>query len=67
MPFKKIRTTPGDMIVEIKVRDENRSVLENWTIMMSDLGRWTNTMKQKYGIKSDKKKKDEDIDWIYKH
>lgn len=58
MGFKKIKEHSGEQIVEIKVKDQDRSVLENWTIMMSDLGKWTSLMRKKYGF--DKKK---ELDW----
>ena len=61
MTFKKVKDSKGDQIVIIKVLDQDRSILENWTIMMSDLYKWVSIMKSKYGIN----RKDKDLDWIY--
>ncbi len=61
MGFKKVRYNTGENIVEIKIRDENRKYIENWTIVMSDLYKWVETMRIKYGL--EKKNKVSDLDW----
>ena len=65
MGFKKIRYHDGDNIMKIRIEDDSGGLMENWTIKMSDLGKWVNIMHHKYGIElSNKKKLDEDLDWI---
>ena len=47
-------------MAKIKILDETGALMENWTIMMSDLGKWASLMRQKYGIKDNR---DKDLDW----
>lgn len=63
MGFRPIKHNSGEGMAKIKILDENGTLLENWTIMMSDLGRWADMMRKKYGIKN---KEDRDLDWAIK-
>ena len=60
MGFKNIRYNTGECLVKIRIENETGALLENWTIMFSDLAKWFNTMRRKYGIKGTK---DTDLDW----
>jgi len=64
--FKSIRYNQGEGLVKIKIEEPSGALLENWTIMMSDLGKWVRLMKRKYGklIDREEPSKDKDIDWI---
>ena len=64
MPIKKIRYNTGEGIVKIKIQEDSGASLENWTIMMSDLGNWFRIMKKKYGNKVEPKKDNKDLDWL---
>jgi len=59
MSFKKINYNLGENIVKIKIEDSTGARQENWTIMMSDLGKFVDLMHRKYG----NIKKDRDLDW----
>lgn len=63
MGFKKIRYNTGEGLVKIKIEDESGAKQENWTIMMSDLAKWSRLMCRKYGIGDNKIKRDKDLDW----
>ncbi len=63
MGFKKIQYHTGEGLVKIRIEDETGAKMENWTIMMSDLGQWVSMMQRKYGISKKKKRVDEDLDW----
>lgn len=63
MGFKKIRYHTGEGLVKIRIEDETGAKMENWTIMMSDLGQWANMMFKKYGISRNGKKLDKDLGW----
>jgi len=56
--FKRIRYG-SEPIVKIKIEDESGAKMGDWTIMMSDLDRWANLMRRKYGVKNER-----DLDWI---
>lgn len=62
MGFKKIAYNTGVNIVEIKIKDETGRFIENWTLMMSDLYKWVDIMKRKYGLEF--KEAPRDLDWI---
>jgi len=59
--YKKIKYNSGEIIFKIKIIDENSSIIENWTVMGSDLSKWVNQMYKKYGLK---RNKDRDLDWL---
>ncbi len=63
MGFKKIQYHTGEGLVKIKIEDETGAKMENWTIMMSDLGQWSSMMLRKYGIGKKQKIQDSDLDW----
>jgi hypothetical protein len=63
MGFKPIKYNAGESMVKIKVLEPTGALLENWTIMMSDLGKFANLMRRKYGVNM-AKEKDKDLDWI---
>lgn len=63
MGFKKIKYNRGEGLVKIKIEDESGARMENWTIMMSDLGQWTNMMIRKYGLDKKPIFNDKDLDW----
>ena len=62
MAFQKIKYNTGINIVEIKIKDETGRFIENWTLMMSDLYKWVDIMRKKYGLEF--KKPQRDLDWI---
>jgi len=57
--FKKIKYNSGDGLVKIKIEDDTGKVIERWTIMFSDLYKWAELMKRKYGLSVDR-----DLEWI---
>ena len=61
--FKPINNNQGEGIIKIRIEEPSGALLENWTIMMSDLGKWTNLMRKKYKI-IDKQESDRDLEWI---
>ena len=63
MSFKKLKYNSGEGMAKIKILDDTGMQIENWTIMMSDLGRWASLMRQKYNITDKENKKDKDLDW----
>ena len=58
--FERIRYNSGRNIVKIKIEDTSGALIENWTIMMSDLGKWVKQMDEKYGSQIKRKT---DLDW----
>ena len=64
MDFKRLRYNSGEGRVKIKIEDDTGRLMENWTIMMSDLGKWVTLMHKKYGIVLEPEKKDRDLDWL---
>ena len=61
---KPIKYYSGEGICKIRIEDETGKMIENWTIMMSDLWKWARFMKLKYGVNfSDESSKDKDLDW----
>ncbi len=62
MAFKKVRYDSGENIVKIRVEDETRRLIDNWTFMMSDLQKWVDFIRSKYGIVFHKKQ--QDLEWI---
>ena len=65
MGFKKLRYNSGEGMCKIKILDDSGALMENWTIMMSDLENWFLQMKRKYGDTiCSKKKIDHDLDWL---
>jgi len=64
MTFKKINYGTGECLVKIKIEEDSGAMLENWTIMMSDLEGWFKIMKRKYGNRVESVKKDRDLDWL---
>lgn len=61
LALKKITYNSGDYIIEIKIKDGTGKFIENWTIMASDLPKFANIMKMKYGIRFDKVSKE--LEW----
>ena len=65
MGYKKIKYNSGEGIVKIRIEEESGALMENWTIMFSDLGKWVSQMRRKYGsIVDGKRNDDKDLDWI---
>ena len=65
MNYKKIKYGTGEGIVKIRIEEDTGALLENWTIMMSDLSRWAKLMRKKYGSQIESKEdKDRDLDWL---
>jgi hypothetical protein len=67
MRFKPIKYNSGEGLAKIRIEEESGALMENWTIMMSDLGTWFRTMQEKYGDQIDNKKEkkiDHDLDWL---
>ena len=63
---KPIKYHTGESIVKIKIEDETGAVIENWTIMMSDLWKWARAMRLKYGVSFKEKEEDKDLEWALK-
>ena len=62
MKFKRVRYDSGENIVRIRIEDETRRLMDSWTLMMSDLPQWVNSIRNKYGIDFNKKPKD--LEWL---
>lgn len=62
MGFKKVRYDSGENVVRIKIEDETRRIVDNWVLMMSDLPRWFEGIREKYGLRV--KKRDRDLEWL---
>ena len=60
---KPIRYNIGENIVKIRIEDETGAVIENWTVMMSDLWKWARTIRLKYGVSFKEKEIDKDLEW----
>lgn len=58
MSFKPIKFG-REPILKIEIKDVD-DTSEKWTIMMSDLWKFSNKMAQKFGIK----REDKDLDWL---
>lgn len=63
---RPIRYNTGENIVKIRIEDESGAIIENWTIMMSDLWKWARAMRLKYGISFKEQEEDKDLDWALK-
>lgn len=66
MGYVKVQHGKG-AIAKIKIQEADGSILENWTIMMSDLGKWISQMRQKYGNAIDGRRnqnENRDLNWI---
>ena len=64
MSFKKIEYNKGNL-VKMKIEDATGARIENWTIMMSDLGKLSRLLCKKYGIdyNTGEYRKEKDLDW----
>ena len=62
MGFKKIRYDSGENVVRVKIEDETRRQIDNWTLMMSDLPQWFNMIMEKYGLTL--KKRERELEWL---
>jgi len=60
--FQKVRHDAGENIVRIKIEDETRRIIDTWVLMISDLPKWFKSIKEKYGLTSEKQQKD--LEWI---
>ena len=58
MGFKKIRWNSGEVIAEIKIKEANGIPLGRWTISASELGKFAQMVRRKFGLK-----RDDDLDW----
>lgn len=64
MSFKKLKYNTGEGLVKMKIEDATGARMENWTIMMSDLGKLSRLLCRKYGIDYNTGKfKNQDLDW----
>ncbi len=63
MGFKKLKYNTGEGLVKMKIEDSSGARIENWTIMMSDLGKLSRLLCRKYGIDYNTGEKDRDLDW----
>lgn len=64
MSLKKIKYNNGEGLVKIKIEDSTGARIENWTIMMSDLGKVSKLLCRKYGIDYNTGEyKQKDFDW----
>jgi len=63
--FKKLKYNTGEGLVKLKIEDASGARIENWTIMMSDLGKLTRLLCRKYGIdyNTGEFRKNKDLDW----
>jgi len=59
MGFKKVSYGGKEGRFKIRVEDVDGATVGTWTIMWSDLFKWAENMRRKYGIK----KKEKDLDW----
>jgi len=60
--FQKVRYVAGENIVRIKIEDETRRIIDTWVLMISDLPKWFKSIKEKYGLTSEKQQKD--LEWL---
>ena len=63
MGFKKLKYNTGEGLVKLKIEDASGARIENWTIMMSDLGKLTKLLCRKYGINYNTGEKNRDLEW----
>lgn len=64
MGFKKTSYNKGEGRVKIKIEDASGARIENWTVMMSDLGKLSKLLCRKYGIDCyTEQHKNKDLDW----
>lgn len=64
---KPIKYNSGESIIKIRIEEPSGALMENWTVMASDLWKWARAMRLKYGLNFDEKKKtvnDRDLDWM---
>jgi len=61
--FKKLKYNTGEGLVKLKIEDASGARIENWTIMLSDLGKLTKLLCRKYGIDYNTGEKNRDLDW----
>jgi len=61
--FKKLKYNTGEGLVKLKIEDASGARIENWTIMMSDLGKLTKLLCRKYGINYNTGEKNRDLEW----
>lgn len=62
MKFKKIQYGK-EPIYKIKIEDETGAFMGNWTIMASDLYKFVENQRRKFGIRLTKPSGDRDLDW----
>jgi len=62
MKFQRVRYDTGENIIEIKIRDGTGKFIENWVLMMSDLSKWVDIIRRKYGLRFEKQR-EKDLDW----
>ena len=62
MKFQRVRYDTGENIIEIKIRDGTGKFIENWVLMMSDLSKWVDIIRRKYGLRFEKQR-ERDLDW----
>jgi len=61
--FKKLKYNTGEGLVKLKIEDASGARIENWTIMMGDLGKLSRLLCKKYGIDYNTGEKGKDLDW----
>jgi hypothetical protein len=59
MGFRKINWNSGEVIAKIKVQEANGVKLGEWTIALSDLGKFASMIREKFGTIE----RDRDLDW----
>lgn len=65
MAFKTLKYNTGEGLVKMKIEDATGARIENWTIMLSDLGKLARLLCRKYGVdyNTGDYKKGKDFDW----
>jgi len=64
MGFKKLKYNSGEGLIKMKIEDATGARIESWTIMMSDLGKLSKMLCNKYGISyNTSEQKNKDLDW----
>lgn len=63
MGFKKLKYNTGEGLVKMKIEDSSGARIENWTIMLSDLGKLSKLLCRKYGVDYNTGEKNRDLDW----
>jgi len=61
--FKQIKRNSNEGLVKLKIEDASGAKMENWTIMMSDLGKLSRLLCKKYGIDYNTGERSKDLDW----